>query len=267
MKFKLLAIDCDDTLLNTECKLEKSTVAMIKKVRERGVGVTLATGRMFKSASGFAEELEMNLPMIVYNGALIKNAFTGEILLHQPIPVVLIKKIIDYAKERKVYLQLYIDDNLIIEKYQEETQLYMDIAGVDYQEVGDFANFPLVPSTKLMMIGDSKRIAAVEEELKGLYGNELSFMQSRPYFLEIIHPNVSKGKALEVLAEKHGILREEIIAVGDSFNDIGMIRYAGMGVAVANARDALKVHADYITTKERNLGVEEAIAKFILDSE
>lgn len=265
MSFKLLALDLDDTLLNENNEISPRNREAILEATRRGVTVTLATGRMFRSALPYAEELGLNVPLITYHGAMVKTARTKEEIYHCPVPLEQAREITTFAEEEGLHLNLYINDKLYVREENEMTSLYISIAGVDYTCVGNLTGFLNEGPTKItVIIKEESKIKDLWKLLNQKYKDILFIAQSRPYFLEITHSRATKGQALKSLAESIGLQKNETIAVGDSYNDIDMIEYAGMGAAVENAREEVKKTADYITTSNLDDGVAELIEKFIL---
>ncbi|GAB6138041.1 Cof-type HAD-IIB family hydrolase [Halanaerobaculum tunisiense] len=267
MEYELLAIDLDDTLLGDDYKIAARTQEAIKQAEELGVKVVIATGRMYASALPYIKQLECTEEVITYNGALVKEAATDEIIDHQPVPLELAQQVSTYVEEHDLHLNLYVDDLLYVNKVGLEAEYYEEVSGVKpiliEEEVTDFLD---QPSTKLLIVEkDLDRVEEILADLEEQLGSQLYITASKSYFIEIMTPDVSKAAALDRVAEKAGIAAEDIVAIGDSYNDLEMIDYAGLGVAVDNARGQVKEVADYITLSNDEAGVAEVIEKFILD--
>ena len=268
MKYKLLALDLDDTLLNEKYAITHRNRAAIQKAVDRGVMITIATGRMFRSALPYAQSLEIDLPLITYHGALIKKAASGEVLRHRSIPFQLAQDMLEFGEEKKIHFNLYLDDQLYVREENENSAYYQSIASIPLQEVGrlpDFLKQQNIEPTKLTIINKNHDyLNAIQEELRQVFSTELSILQSRPHFLEITHRKATKGQALKFLAEQEGIDREAVVAVGDSYNDVDMLQFAGLGVAVANAPEDVKKSADLVARANTEDGVAAFIDEFIL---
>lgn len=265
MSFKLLALDLDDTLLNDKFAISPRNREAILEATRKGITVTLATGRMFRSALTYARELDLDVPLITYHGALVKKAYSGEEIYHCPVPLKEAQEITAYLEERGCHLNLYVNDNLYVREDNHLTRYYVKIANVDFTSVGDLSKFLKEEPTKMTIINkDEVKLRQLWDNFKERYGQLLSIGLSRPYFLEITHARATKGQALSSLAHSLGVKREEIMAVGDSYNDIDMIKLAGMGVAVENGRQEVKEAADYITSSHQEDGVAEVVERFIL---
>ncbi|ACB85599.1 Cof-type HAD-IIB family hydrolase [Natranaerobius thermophilus] len=266
--YRFVAIDIDDTLINNELDITEANKESIKAAINHGVLVTLATGRMFKSALPYAKELGLDLPLITYHGALIKTAVKGEVLYHKPVPLETTLQVVRLAKEKELHLNLYIDDELIVEEENKYTDYYTKIAGVSLNPVGDLENYlkqyPHKIPTKLTVVASEQMVKRLNYEFNQFFGQDLLVTESKSDFLELTHPEANKGDAVAKLAEIYNIPQSKTMAIGDSLNDISMIKTAGMGVAVENARSKVKDVADTIVSANDESGVSEAIERFVL---
>ncbi|WP_241079616.1 Cof-type HAD-IIB family hydrolase [Natranaerofaba carboxydovora] len=267
MKYEFVAIDIDDTLLNKNLEIPEQNKTAIKKAVESGVMVTLATGRMFCSAVSYAKELELDLPLIAYHGALIKNTKDNEVLYHNPVPEETARKIAGFCQEKDLQLNVYIDDVLYVAKENELTDYYIKIANVPCRAVGDLVKFINKPPTKLtVVVHDGDMADSVTEELKARFEDKVIITQSKKRFVEIINSEVDKGKAIEILTRKFGKELDKTMAIGDSLNDIPMLYKAGLGVCVKNARPQAKEACDVEVAANDDAGVGEAIHKYVLEN-
>lgn len=262
--YRLVAIDLDDTLLDNDLKISERAKKAIWRAREQGVQVTLATGRMFRSAVPYARELGINLPLITYQGALVRNSHSGEVLYHRPVPRQLVRPVIEVIEPFGYHVQLYHEDNLCMEKLTPEGEDYARLAGVEITLVEDLRRFCPEPTKILIVNYAEEKLDLMAGILREKFGEQLYITKSKPYYLEILHPQATKGQALKVVARYFGVPREEVVAIGDSFNDIEMIRYAGLGVAMGNAREEVKRYADYVTRANCGDGVAEVLEEFVL---
>lgn len=263
-KFKLIAVDLDDTLLSKDFQLTGRVKEAIAAVRAAGVQFTISTGRMYRSAVPFARELGIDIPLITYQGALVKNSLSGEVLLYRPLPLVYAREIIARIHQLGYHLNGYLDDRLFVERDTPEGRRYAAIAGVEAEVVGDLLKFLDRDPTKVLTISEEPLLDRLSAELTPLYEGKVHIVKSKPHFLEFSHPQATKGDALAYLAGYFGVKREEIMAVGDSYNDLEMLEYAGLGVVVANAREDVKKRAGYVASAPYGDGVVEALEKFVL---
>jgi Cof subfamily protein (haloacid dehalogenase superfamily) len=266
-RIKLVAIDLDDTLLRDDLTISSYSQEVIQKVREAGVAVTLATGRMFPSAFAYAEQLGFEMPLITYQGALIKNAFSGEVIYCCPLQREAAQLVIEYGRKHKLHINFYLDDKLYVERITPQGEHYERHVGVPFTKVDDLeellaAGLPY----KLLLIDDEERLPEHKLQLQELFaaeGLDVYLAKSKPTYLEVNDPQATKGNALRKLADRLGVQREEVMACGDSFNDLDMLEYAGIGVAVANAYPEVRARARYVTASNNDDGVALALVKFI----
>lgn len=269
MPIKLIAIDMDGTLLLPDHTISPAVKNAIAAARERGVNVVLCTGRPFAGVESYLKELRMDKPndyCITYNGALVQKAHDGSTVAQTAL---------NYDDYR--YLeQLSREVGSHFHALDRHT-LYTANRDISYYTVHEsfIANIPLVfceaenmdkkgEFLKVMMIDDpvmlDKAIAKIPAEVYERY----TLMKSSPYFLEILDRRVNKGTGVKALADTLGIKREEIMTLGDQENDIAMLEYAGMGVAMGNAIDKVKAVSDFVTKSNLEDGVAYAIEKFVL---
>lgn len=266
MSIKLVAVDLDDTLLDSGLRISPRCLEAIRQVQERGIMVTLATGRMYSSALPYARKIKADLPLITYQGALVKNSQSEEVLYYRPVPTALAVEVMRFFRQAQVHFHTYLGDELCLESLTEEGIMYANLAGVEPRIVPDLmAAVQQEQAPKIMAVTDNERaLLDMELELKARYSGALNITRSKPFFLEIMHQSANKGDALRVISEHYGIDRKDVLAVGDSYNDLAMIEWAGVGVAMGNARDVVKDAADFVTASNEEAGVAEALCRFVL---
>ncbi len=265
--YKLIAIDIDDTLLNEEGHITPATKEALYAAMERGVTVTLATGRMYASARKIADMLDLNVPLITYQGALVKNSRDEAVLYERTVPQDAAQYVFRYAEQNGYHLQAYHDDTLYAKEDNEKVREYSRISNIPYSIDPDFSEMASKPQTKLLVIDDPQKLDEVSREWKRAIGGQAHITKSRPHYLEVTHPEATKGHALRFLAAHVGCDISQVIAIGDSWNDREMIEAAGLGVAMGNAVDSLKAIADYVTRSNNEEGVRHVIEKFVLSGE
>lgn len=267
MAIKLVAIDLDDTLLDPELQISRHCLEIIRQVQDKGVLVTLATGRMYRSALPYARLLQVDVPLITYQGALVKNSRSGEILYNKPVPFAEAVKVMDFFHQAGIHYHCYFDDQLCMERLTKDGKDYSELAGVEPVLFEDLREMAKKRETLkiLSVVHDKRLIEDLQDGLTARYSpSQLNITRSKPYYLEVMHPQATKGDALRVVADHYGIAREEVMALGDSYNDLAMIEWAGLGVAMGNARDEVKQAAAYVTHSNEEEGVAEALYKFVL---
>lgn len=262
--YKIIAIDMDDTLLTDELTITEGTKAALEAAMDKGVIVTIATGRMFASAKQSAERLGLKVPLITYQGALVKHAADETIIYERYVPANVVKHVFDYALSHGIHLQAYYNDTLVAKEENDKLIAYSRMSNIPYEIVPDFAKLVQKPFPKLLMIDEPDKLDQVAIELKQALGGQAHITKSKPNFLEIMHPEGTKGHALRFLADHYGCDISQTIAIGDSYNDSEMIETAGLGVAMENAVEHLKNIADYVTRSNNDEGVRHVIEKFVL---
>jgi len=266
MSIKLVAIDLDDTLLDSGLRISPRCADDIEKIRQRGILVTLATGRMYRSALPYALQLGMNIPLITYQGALVKDSLSGEVLYFRPVGE-LAPKVMEFLREQGVYFHTYFNDQLCVDTDGPEARAYSQLAGVELTFMPDLVEASRhQPAPKIMAIShDIRLLDPIEADLNERFGQDLFITRSKMHYLEIMHRDANKARALQLVAEHYGIDQADVLAIGDSYNDIAMLNWAGTGVAVGNAPQAVKAAADYVTNSNDEDGVAEALEKWVLN--
>lgn len=266
MKVKLVAIDLDDTLLNKDLKISPRCIEAIKEVRAKGIRVTLATGRMYCSALSYARQIEVDIPLITYQGAFVKCSLFGNILYYKPLSRQIAQEVLELLKDKRVHYHTYFEDHLYMEALSSEGRAYSELAGVEPIIVNSLIeSLQDKEAIKIMaIIKNEPQIIKVEQALKNTYGTSLNITRSKPNFLEIMNGKANKAAALQVIARHYNIDRAEVLAIGDSYNDLEMIEWAGIGVAMGNARKPVKDIADFVTLTNEEEGVAEALYKYVL---
>lgn len=263
MTYQLIAIDIDDTLLNDEIQVTERTKKALERAIEAGVTVTLATGRMFASAQQIAKQIELNVPIITYQGALVKTLIDGKVLYERNVPVDAARKLLGYAKEHGLHLQLYVNDVLYGTEDNARIQAYSKLSNIPYVIEPDFEHLIDKPNHKMLIIDEPEVLDHHKSILQDMLGDQLHITKSKAHFLEFMHKEGTKGHALQFMAQHIGCTMEQTIAIGDAWNDREMISVAGLGVAMGNAVPSLKDIADYITLDNNEDGVAHVIEKFV----
>lgn len=262
--YKLIAVDLDGTLLTDNLEVAPETVEAVQQAVKAGTIVTIATGRMLASAKQFAKQLEIDVPIIAYQGATIQDLYTEEILYERLISPEISKKVIEFAKENNVHLQVYKNDQLYGPVENDILVTYAEKTKVSYFVEPDLFKLAEDGLTKAIFVDEPHVLAPLQEELADLLGETAHITKSTPRFLEVTHPEANKGHALSHLAQSLGIDPSQTIGIGDNFNDKELITTAGLGVAMENAVDELKNLADYTTLSNNDQGVKHVIEKFVL---
>lgn len=268
MNKKILVLDIDGTLTNSKKDISEKTREALVKIQEMGHIVTLASGRPTPGMIRYAKELEFERfggYLLSYNGARVINFKTGEVAYQQLLPSHVIKELYDFAEENDCGVITYAEDMIISgRRIDEWIEIESRINGIPVKEVDNFVEYSSYDLNKCLMTADGETAAVLEKKLQEKLGEELSIYRSEPFFLEIMPQNVDKAASLAVFLETLGMTKDDAICCGDGFNDMTMIKFAGTGVAMANAQPVVKEAADYITKSNDEDGLVDVIEKFIL---
>lgn len=265
MKYKLVACDIDDTLLNSKGEVTPRVKEAIVRAREQGVIVTVATGRGFKGSKRIIDEIGVDTLTINYGGAQITDARTSEIVSVQSVGQQLVVEAVELAHSLSLYIQVYDGDEFVFEREGKWSDLYASFLGFKGRAVDDITKHEW-NTPKLLCIDEPERI----RELLPLFGERfegrLKVSTSKANYIELNDLNSDKGVALEKLIGMLGVKKEETIAVGDNLIDLPMIEYAGLGVCVASGTESVKAKADYVAPGCDEDAVAHVLEKFVLNS-
>lgn len=269
MKYKLLVLDVDGTLLNDEREISKRTLAALLKVQQMGVRIVLASGRPNYGLMPLAKTLELGNYggfVLSYNGCQIIKAQNGEILFERRINPEMLPYLEKKARKNGFAIFTYHDDTLITDspdnEYIKNEALLNNLKIIKEDEFSTAIDFA---PCKCMLVSDKeKALIGLEQHWEKRLAGTLDAFRSEPYFLEVVPCGVNKANTLGALLEHLGVTREEVIAVGDGVCDVTMLQLAGMGVAMGHSQDSVKVCADYVTASNEEDGVALAVEKLIL---
>ncbi len=267
MPITLLVLDIDGTMVGKQLRINEPVLKAIKAAQAVGVQVAVATGRMYRAALRFHAEVGSTLPLISYQGALIKDPKDGTVLMHRPVPIDRTLEVIDFMENNELVVHLYINDTLYVRELTPASRRYGERTGVEPEVVGDLRRVLTAEPTKVLGLtpGESVTDRMLKLLAERYSQEELYLTKSDPTFVEVANPHANKGLAVRFLAEEIlQIPSYQVMTVGDQLNDAEMIVYAGTGVAMGNAPAALQVQADWIAPTVEQDGVAAAIEKFIL---
>lgn len=269
-EYKMIVLDLDGTLTNRNKEITPKTKETLMKAQEQGKIVVLASGRPTYGVMPLAEELHLEDYggyILSFNGGIIMNCKTKEVVFSRQIPAESNGKIIDLAQENNVSILTYENRTLLTNRPEDQyVQLesrinILKIISMTTEELKAYVTFS-VP--KFLMTDDGDYLAMVEPKVKAALGKNFSVYRSDPFFLEILPKGIDKAQSLERLLAVIGVKREEMIACGDGYNDLTMIQYAGLGVAMGNGVLPVRKAADYITLTNEEDGVAHVVEKFML---
>jgi len=265
--YRLLALDLDGTLIRHDLVIAPPIKAALAAVRQQGIQVVVASGRMHRSAAMLARELGLNGPLISYQGAMTRDIDTDETYYHNPIPRDLANQVVAEAVRRNYHIHIYANDEIYTAVMDAESLDYGRLNRHDPLAVGDLIEFMVrenINPTKALIVTDPDSTTRLLGELQAEFGDRLYITRSYPTFTDAVNISSSKGAALSALASRLNIPREQVMAIGDNLNDVPMLEWAGFGAAVANASESAKAAADYVASGEVWEGVVEVLEKFVL---
>ncbi|MDR0389469.1 MAG: Cof-type HAD-IIB family hydrolase [Spirochaetaceae bacterium] len=270
-KFKILALDLDDTLLRSDLTISSRTKNALKKVQESGITLVLASGRVPGAMEKFSLALGMNKKpgyLVSNNGALILESHTGKIIRETRLAARTAVVAYELADAEGFALQVYEDNTIYVSRSNEFADYDQKLTGLRQVIPDNFRALLEQGCIKLLVPGDPMLLKPLESILRTYLGGEVTLFTSKPYFLELQAPNTDKGSALACIAGILGANREEVLAIGDSMNDEAMILWAGYSAAMPNGEERIKELASTIVPKTNDEdGVVELIERHVLGDE
>lgn len=270
MRYQVLVLDLDGTLTNSKKEITEPTRKALAEIQQAGKIVVLASGRPINGVVPLARELELKKYggyMLSFNGARITRCATGELIYNRTVPREVIRPIFEYVRKLEgVNIISYSDTEIFSAKEPGRyTLLESRINDMNVVVADDFPS-ALPPSVnKLLLPGEPDVLEALIPKLKKQYHGLLSIYRSEPFFLEIMPQNIDKAASLQKLLNSLGMTADEMICCGDGYNDVSMIEYAGLGVAMGNAQTAVKASADFVTRTNDEDGILHVINLFMRD--
>lgn len=271
---KLLILDIDGTIAGKSNQVTDRVKQAIRAAQARGVKVGIATGRMYQSALRFHRDIGADLPLMAYQGAWIQDpdAETPE-PHHRPLSIEIARELLDYFEQPdlldRLSIHVYRNDNLYVRKIDTDTEQYIGRSGIPVTAVPELRSLLTEPPTKILaMSEDTALIQRLLQDLRQRYDRQqLHVTTSVPIFLEATQAGVNKGTAIDFVAtELFGLTAATVMAIGDNFNDVEMLSYAGIGVAMGNAPEDVQKIADWVAPDIEADGAAVAIEKFILNA-
>lgn len=265
----MIVLDIDGTLTNSKKEITPRTKETLIKIQEQGVYVAIASGRPTPGTKKVAEELELarfGNYVLSFNGGRVINCKTGDVVLDKTIPAEMAWELCDVARENGVGILTYDSECALAgtEVIDEYMELEARINSIELKQVGHFRDCVDFSVNKCLMTGEPEHLVELEKKLKEKYAGKLNIFRSEPFFLEMMPKGIDKAAVLKNFLPFLGISRDEVICCGDGYNDKTMIEFAGLGVAMANARNEVKEVADYITSSNDEDGIAEVVEKYIL---
>jgi hypothetical protein len=272
MRYKVIAIDMDGTLLNSKERISEKNKDVIRKAEKRGIKIVLATGRIFTSGLHYAKGLGIDTPIISCNGGYVSNQDGSQVLYKNPIPTEIGEKVFEVGKEEGMYYHFYNENTFFSTGMTKATLKYYEnnqnLQGKDKINI-EVVDNPVevirnknIDIFKITFIEDDKdKLMSFREKISRLNGIEIASSWYNNF--EVMNEGVSKGTALRELCNILGVKKEEVVAIGDNENDISMFRFSGLSVAMKNGTETAKKSADVITDTNDENGVGNAIERYV----
>lgn len=260
MNYKLIALDVDGTLLNDHYEVSEANRRSLTEANREGAVIVLCTGRGPGNTLPLLELLGLEGVVITHNGAAIVESKTRKVLHHYRMELDELMPILEYCRSHKVHydvctaFEIFVDRWTDLEKDMYKKYMIYPIEIPDVTAVDE-------PKLKVTLFGTGEQMDQVERDWPAI-GCSLIKVRSGLHFVDIIHPEATKGNALKMLASKMGISRDKVMAIGNYYNDIAMIEWAGLGIAVDNSPEDVKAHADAVTSSNNDDGVAHALEKY-----
>ena len=268
MNYKMIVLDLDGTLTNRDKVITPRTKQSLMEAQKRGIKVVLASGRPTYGVVPLAQELELENYggyILSFNGGMITDCCTRKVIFKQELPVEANRRIVELAKKEQVDILTYQDTQILTNNPENRyAKLESRINHLKLKQVDNLEEYRDFPVPKFLMLDDGDYLALVEARVKAALGKNFSVYRSDPFFLEILPRNIDKAQSLAQLLKLLGMKREEMIACGDGYNDLSMIEFAGLGVAMENAVRPVRSAADYVTFSNNDDGVAHVVEKFLL---
>lgn len=271
LDIRLLVLDIDGTIAGESNEVREPVKQAIKAAQAKGIKVAIATGRMYCSALRFHQQVSADLPLLAYQGAWMQDPTTQQLLRHLPVSQETARQLLDYFEQPELRsllsVHFYINDRLYVRELTPETRLYAERSGIEPIPVGDLRNVLTTEPTKVLALSDDTVL--IDRLLGSLQKRytpaELYMTKSVATFFEATNPLVNKGTAVRYLAEEIlGLQAANVMTIGDNFNDVEMLEYAGLGVAMGSAPADVQAIAQWIAPSVEQDGVVAAIETFLL---
>lgn len=268
MKYKIIFLDIDGTLTDSRKLITEKTRNALMKAAGKGLIIAIASGRPEPGLAYAAGELELSGIggyLLPFNGGLIKDALTGEVIASNTISREALETAYMTAKEFDIGVITYKDGDIIAaDRSDEYIELESRINGMPVKVTDKFLTEIDHSPVKCLLTGEPALAEKAEKHLAELLSGKANVFRSEPFFVEVVPNGIDKAESIKTLIGRLGISRDEVIACGDGFNDVSMISYAGLGVCMSNGCDAAKAAADYIAPSNDEDGIADVIEKFVL---
>ena len=267
MKYKMIALDLDGTLTNSDKIVTPETKEALFRFQEDGGRIILASGRPTQGIVPIARELKLEQYggyILAFNGSRIMNCTTGEVLFNQTLKMEEVTKLHELTVKYGMNILTYEGDTIYTENGDDEyAKIEQKITGMNMEQVPNIAQALNKPANKCLMTGEPSKLLKVEPLIKEAMAGKIEVYRSQDFFLELVPKNVDKAASLHSLLTQLGMTEKQLIACGDGFNDLSMIQFAGLGVAMSNAHKDIQKQADYVTLSNDEDGIAHVLEKFV----
>ncbi|HSV16488.1 MAG TPA: Cof-type HAD-IIB family hydrolase [Tepidisphaeraceae bacterium] len=262
-QIRLVAVDLDGTLLNDSKKVSDQTVNALCGLPAMGVRVVIASARPPRSVRQIYRDLKLDTLQINYNGALIWDEANQRAVFHRPLAAAIVRDIVDFSRDlfEEVLVSCEVMDRWYTDRVDDP---FTTETGRMFKPdvVAPVEEFCSIDATKLLLLAEPQIIARLEPELVERYSDRVTILQTDDYLLQIMHPRAGKAAALHMVAAHYGVPMEQVMAIGDAPNDVGMLQLAGVAIAMDNAHREVKKVADWIAPSNNDHGVHAALVRY-----
>ncbi len=261
--YRLAAIDLDETLLGPDHLISDRNREAVTSLARAGVTCVIASGRMHEATTRFADELGLAEPIISYNGSMVKHYGSKEVWLHMRVPSGPAGEVARFCEQNHRHLNYYLNDRLYVSQTGYWAEFYVKQTGSPMEKIDSLLDLIGTEPTKMILIDSPGTVDRLLSEFRDQYGDSLYITKTNPEYLEFMNPSANKGRALELVADRLRISRKETLAFGDGNNDLPMIQWAGLGVAMGGARANVRGSADIVAPPFEEDGLAAAIEQLM----
>ncbi len=266
MPYKMVVLDLDDTLLREDLTISDRTRDSLLRAQREGITVVLASGRPTGAIWRYARELELAQHggyILSFNGAVVTECATEHVVFQRALSKDIIHELFDHSVEHGAQILSYVDGQIVTAQANEWADIEQKLTGMEIVERPDFKGAIVQDAIKVILLQEPAYLKTVSEKLRPVVQDRMNMVISKPFFLEFTDKGIDKRFSLAQLCEKLEILPREVIAIGDSYNDVGMIRFAGLGICMKNGPQDVRAVADHVTESNMEDGVAIALEKFV----
>jgi 5-amino-6-(5-phospho-D-ribitylamino)uracil phosphatase len=260
---RLVALDLDGTLLSDDKQVSMHTINALRLLPQRGVRVVIASARPPRSVRPIYQLLNLNTFQINYNGALVWDEQTGKSVYHRPLSAEVVTEIVDFARDmfEEVCVSCEVLDRWFTDRMDD---VYTTETGKLYKPdlIAPLSEFLNQPVTKLLLLGEERMLLKLEGLLIDKYADEITIVKTDENLLQIMNSRVGKGLALKKVCKHYGVSMKNVMAMGDAPNDVGMLKVAGVAIAMGNAHPLVKQQAHWVAPSNNDHGVHAALVRY-----